>query len=132
MPIEDRGIAFGIVIAPEGSTLDYTDKYMREVERRLLALPERRALFSAIGLGFGGPGRVTNGFVFLGLKPHSERDKSQQQIVQELFPKLMSYPVCWRSSINPPSLGRRFSSSPFEYVLQARRLRSSEPGSSGR
>ena len=27
-------------------------------------------LFTAIGLGFGGPGRVTNGFIFLRLKPH--------------------------------------------------------------
>ena len=92
VPIEDRGIGFGIVIAPEGSTLDYTDRYMKEVEQRVLALPERRALFSAIGLGFGGPGSVTNGFMFLALKPRSERSKSQQQIVQELFPQLLSIP----------------------------------------
>jgi multidrug efflux pump len=118
VPIEDRGIAFGIVIAPEGSTLDYTDKYMREVENRLLSLPERRSLFSATGLGFGGPGRVTNGFVFLALQPQSERRKSQQQIVQELFPKLISIPGVLAFVINPPSLGGSFSSSPVEYVLQ--------------
>ncbi len=119
VPTEDRSIGFGIVIAPEGATLDYTDKYMREIERRLLALPERRALFTAIGLGFGGPGRVTNGFVFLALKPRDERDKSQQQIVQELFPQLISIPGVLAFVINPPSLGGRFSSSPVEYVLQA-------------
>ena len=34
-----------------------------------LPLPERGGLFSATGLGFGGPGRVTNGFIFLNLKP---------------------------------------------------------------
>jgi multidrug efflux pump len=118
VPIEDRGVAFGIVIAPEGATLDYTDKYMREVEKRLLVLPERRSLFSAIGLGFGGPGRVTNGFVFLGFKPRSERSKSQQQIVQELFPQLISIPGVLAFVINPPSLGGSFSSSPVEYVLQ--------------
>jgi multidrug efflux pump len=118
VPIEDRGIAFGIVIAPEGATLDYTDKYMKEVESRLLSLPERQSLFSAVGLGFGGPGRVTNGFVFLGLKPLSERQKSQQQIVQELFPKLISIPGVLAFVINPPSLGGTFSSSPVEYVLQ--------------
>jgi multidrug efflux pump len=118
VPIEDRGIAFGIVIAPEGATLDYTDKYMREVESRLLSLPERQSLFSATGLGFGGPGRVTNGFVFLGLKPRNERTKSQQQIVQELFPKLISIPGVLAFVINPPSLGGSFSSSPVEYVVQ--------------
>ncbi len=119
VPIEDRGIAFGIVIAPEGATLDYTDRYMREVEKHLLALPERRTLFTAVGLGFGGPGRVTNGFLFLGLKPRSERTKSQQQIVQELFPQLFSIPGVLAFVINPPSIGGRFSSSPVEYVLQA-------------
>ncbi len=118
VPIEDRGIAFGIVIAPEGSTLDYTDRYMREVETRLLSLPERRSLFSATGLGFGGPGSVTNGFVFLALQPQSERRKSQQQIVQELFPKLIAIPGVLAFVINPPSLGGSFSSSPVEYVLQ--------------
>ena len=89
VPVEDRGIGFGIVIAPEGATLEYTDRYMREVESRLLALPERKGLFTALGLGFGGPGNVTNGFMFLALKPRSERDKSQQQIVRELFPQLI-------------------------------------------
>ncbi len=118
VPVEDRSIAFGVVIAPEGATLDYTDKYMKEVEQRLLALPERRSLFTATGLGFGGPGRVTNGFVFLGLKPRGERGKSQQQIVQELFPRLISIPGVLAFVINPPSLGGRFSSSPVEYVLQ--------------
>ncbi len=118
VPIEDRGVAFGIVIAPEGATLDYTDKYMKEVENRLLPLPERRSLFTATGLGFGGPGRVTNGFVFLGLKSRSERQKSQQQIVQELFPRLISIPGVLAFVINPPSLGGSFSSSPVEYVLQ--------------
>ena len=119
VPIEDRGIAFGIVIAPEGATLEYTDSYMREVENRLLQLPEARAVFTAIGLGFGGPGRVTNGFVFLALKPRGDRQKSQQQIVQELFPQLISIPGVLAFVINPPSLGGAFSSSPVEYILQA-------------
>lgn len=119
VPIEDRGIGFGIVIAPEGSTLDYTDRYMRQVEAHLLPLPERRSLFTAIGLGFGGPGQVTNGFVFFGLKPREERTKSQQQLIQELFPQLLSIPGVLAFVINPPSLGGGFSSSPVEYVLQA-------------
>ena len=118
IPTEDRGVAFGIVIAPEGSTLEYTDRYMRQVESILLPLPERRGLFTATGLGFGGPGQVTNGFVFLGLKPRHERARSQQQLVQELFPQLISIPGVLAFVINPPSLGGRFSSSPVEYVLQ--------------
>ena len=103
----------------EGSTLEYTDRYMRQVEAILMPLPERRGLFTATGLGFGGPGRVTNGFLFLNLKPQGERHRSAQQIVQALFPQLMGIPGVLAFVINPPSLGGGFSSSPVEYVLQA-------------
>jgi multidrug efflux pump len=119
VPTEDRGIAFGIVIAPEGATLSYTDRYMRQIESILLPLPERRGLFTATGLGFGGPGQVTNGFIFLNLKPRHERNRSQQELVQQLFPQLFSIPGVLAFVINPPSLGGRFSSSPVEYVLEA-------------
>ncbi|HEX5031492.1 MAG TPA: efflux RND transporter permease subunit [Candidatus Eisenbacteria bacterium] len=139
-PTEDRGVAFGIVIAPEGSTLAYTDKYMRQVEAILLPMPERAGLFTATGLGFGGPGRVTNGFLFFRLKRLDERPKawiptplpmlpmvhvpiyrarSAQEVVQQLFPQLISIPGVLAFVINPPSLGGQFSSTPVEYVLQA-------------
>ena len=119
VPTEDRGVAFGIVIAPEGATLEYTDSYVRQIEKRLLALPELQGLFTATGLSSGGPGSVTNSFMFLNLKPRAERQKSQQQIVQELFPQLFAIPGVLAFVINPPSLGARFNSSPVEYVLQA-------------
>jgi len=119
VPTEDRGVAFGIVIAPEGSTLEYTDRYMREVEARIMPLPERHGLFTATGLGFGGPGRVTNGFLFLNLSERHTRERSQQQIVESLFPQLISIPGVLAFVINPPSLGGTFASSPVEYILQA-------------
>ena len=119
VPTEDRGAGFGIVIAPEGATLDYTDSYMRQVESVLLALPERKGLFCATGLGFGGPGRVTNGFLFLALKPRDQRERSQQEIVASLFPRLMAMPGVLAFVINPPSLGGRGTSSPISYVLKA-------------
>jgi multidrug efflux pump len=119
VPVEDRGTAFGVVLAPEGATLDYTNRYQRQIEDILLKLPERQGLFSAIGLGFSGPGRVTNGFIFLNLKPRDERKRSQQEIVASLFPRLMAIPGVLAFVINPPSLGGRFSSSAIEYVLEA-------------
>jgi len=119
VPTEDRGLAFGLVIAPEGATLEYTDRYMSQVEQRLLSLPETGGVFTATGLGFGGPGRVTNGFIFMRLKPANERTKSQQQIVQELFPQLFSIPGVLAFVLNPPSLGAQFNPTPIAYVLQA-------------
>ncbi len=119
VPTEDRGTAFGIVIAPEGATLDYTDRYMRQVEARLMAVPERQALFTATGLGFGGPGRVTNGFVFLNLKPRAERERSQQEIVARALPAAPRHPGRARLPGQPAEPRRTFSSSEIEYVLQA-------------
>jgi len=119
VPVEDRGVGFGIVIAPEGATLDYTDGYMRQIESVLMAVPERRGLFTATGLGFGGPGSVTNGFVFLALGPHHQRERSQQEIVGSLFPQLMAIPGVLAFVVNPPSLGGRGDSSPINYVLKA-------------
>jgi multidrug efflux pump len=118
VPTEDRGVGFGIVIAPEGATLEYTDSYVRQIENILLPLPERQGLFTATGLGFDGPGSVTNSFMFLNLKSRGEREKSQQQIIQELFPPLMGVPGVLAFVINPPSLGADFGSTPVDYVLQ--------------
>ncbi|MGH7496643.1 MAG: efflux RND transporter permease subunit [bacterium] len=119
VPTEDRGTAFGIVIAPEGATLEYTDRYMRQVEEIMLRRPETDGVFTATGVGFGGPGRVTNGFVFMGLKPEDQREKSQQQIVQELFPQLFSIPGVLAFVMNPPSINSDFNFTPVSYVLQA-------------
>jgi multidrug efflux pump len=118
VPVEDRGFGFGIIIAPEGATLEYTDSYVKQVEQILLDLPEREGLFAATGLGFEGPGSVTTSFMFLNLKPRSQRNKSQQQIIQELFPRLMAIPGVLAFVINPPSIAADVSSGSVEYVLQ--------------
>lgn len=119
LPTEDRGTIVGIVIAPEGSTLAYTDRYLRQLEGFVRQVPEVDRLFTAIGLAFEGPGRVTDGILFIVLKPHGERKRSQQEIVAELFPKFLSVPGVLAFPINPPALGGRFSATPVEYVLQA-------------
>jgi len=118
VPVEDRGFGFGIVIAPEGATIEYTDQYVIEIEKILLNLPEHEGLFTATGLGFEGPGSVTNSFIFLNLKSRGDREKSQQQIIQELFPKLLAIPGVLAFVINPPSIAADFTLTPVQYVLQ--------------
>ncbi len=118
VPTEDRGLVFNIILAPEGSTLEYTDRYVRRAEEIYTQVPELDRQFAAIGLGFGGPGRVTDGFLFVGLKPHGERKRSQQEIVASVFPQLLSIPGVMAIAINPPSLGGGFGQ-PVSFVLQA-------------
>ncbi len=118
VPTEDRGLVFNILFAPEGSTLEYTDRYMRQAEKVFDNVPEVAGRFTAVGLGFGGPGRVTDGFMFVRLKERSERKRTQMEIVQAIFPQLLSIPGVLAFPINPPSLGGGFGS-PVQYVLQA-------------
>lgn len=117
VPTEDRGLVFGIVRAPDGSTLEYTDRYMRQAEGILMSLPERAGLFTATGLAFGGAGSPTDAIVFMRLKERSERDKSQQEIVGQLFPQLFSIPGVMAFVINLPSLQTGAGNTPIEYVL---------------
>jgi len=118
VPTEDRGLVFNLLFAPEGSTLEYTDRYLRQAEAVYGAVPEVAGVFSAAGLGFGGPGRVTDGFIFVRLKPFNERKRSQQQIVQWVFPRMMGIPGVLAIPINPPSLGGGFGR-PVQFVLLA-------------
>jgi len=118
VPTEDRGLIFTVVMAPEGSTLEYTDRYVKFAEQIYASVPEIEGMFTAVGLGFGAPGRVTDGFMFVRLKPYQDRKRSQQEIVRTLFPRMLSIPGVLAIPINPPSLGGGFAR-PVQYVLQA-------------
>uniref|UniRef100_A0A832ML44 Efflux RND transporter permease subunit n=1 Tax=Eiseniibacteriota bacterium TaxID=2212470 RepID=A0A832ML44_UNCEI len=118
VPTEDRGLIFNIVLAPEGATLEYTDRYVRMAEDIYRSVPEVEAMFTAIGLSQGGGGRVTDGFMFVRLKDYAERKRSQQQVVASVFPMMMGIPGVLAIPINPPSLGGGFGR-PVQFVLQA-------------
>ena len=69
VPTEDRGWIFNVIRAPEGATLEYTDRYVRVVEDMYQKLPAKDRMFTAVGLF----GPVTDGFMFVGLKPKAQR-----------------------------------------------------------
>jgi multidrug efflux pump len=117
-PTEDRGLIFTILFAPEGATLEYTDRYLRQAEAIYQKLPELASQFSAVGLAQGGPGRVTDGFMFVRLKPQKERKRSQQQVVQSVFPQMLAIPGVLAIPVSPPGLGGGFGR-PVKFVLQA-------------
>ncbi len=117
-PTEDRGLIFNILFAPEGATLDYTDRYLRQAEAIYKNVPEVAAQFSAVGLSGGGPGRVTDAFMFVRLKPQHERRRSQQEVVSAVFPQMLSIPGVFAIPINPPGLGGSFGR-PVKFVLKA-------------
>jgi HAE1 family hydrophobic/amphiphilic exporter-1 len=71
VPAQDQGSLLIRLKAPEGSSLDYTDRKMAEIENRLAKNPDISRYFGSVG-GFGG-GDVNSAILFVTLKPVNER-----------------------------------------------------------
>lgn len=112
-PTEDRGVILVTARAPEGATIQYTEHYAKEVEASIMAVPE-----VAGTLVISGFPQVTNIQAFARLKPWSERDRTQQEIVEELKHSLGDIAGVKAVGINPPSLGQRNRSQPVDFVIE--------------
>ena len=113
-PVEDRGVVFGLVTAPQGSTPQFTADQLKPIEEFYKQIPEAYAYTSISGFP-----TVVDGNAVLRLKPWEERTRKQQQITEELRPKMQSIPGALAFPLNPPSLGQSFRSTPVEYVIMA-------------
>jgi multidrug efflux pump len=113
-PLEDRGVVFGVVSAPQGSTPTYTADQIRPIEEMYRQIPETTA-WTAIS----GYPTVVDGSAVLRLKPWEQRTRSQQQIAEELRTRFQQIAGANAFPINPPSLGQRFRSTPIDYVIMS-------------
>lgn len=118
MPTNDRNVIFVITQAPEGSTVEYMDRYQRMAEEKLEALKEVQRNFSIIALGFGSPGAVNRGIVISKLVPRAERDLSQSDFAKKIAKPAVDQVPGISSYIWEPSPVRGMSSSPVEIVIQ--------------
>jgi multidrug efflux pump len=119
-PTEDRGIIFIPITAPDGSSLEYTRRYVLEIEKELLPLVDQGIavrVFTILAPGFGRPGQVNSAFSFLRLRHWNEREVKQQEVTRRIFPMLLSKPGVRAYAINPPSLGQRGFSAPVQMAL---------------
>ena len=119
-PTEDRGIFIISVTGPEGSSLDYTDSIVRQVEKTLepyVEYDEINTVFSIVAPGFSGkPGEVNSAFMFTTLTDWGTR-RHQKDIVREIFPQLLAIPGARVFAINPPSLGGSRFTPPVQLVI---------------
>jgi len=119
-PTEDRGVFIIIVSTPEGSTLQYTDSIVKEVESTLEPYKEKeeiQTIFAVVAPGFSGkPGAVNTAYLFATLTGWDQR-RHQKDIVREIFPKLLSIPGAKVIAINPPSLGGSRFTPGIQFVI---------------
>ncbi len=121
-PTEDRGVFLVILNTPEGSTIQYTKKYLLETENILEPLTKKgsnevNTVFGVLAPGLSRPSPVNFAIAFIILKPWKDRDRSQQEIVKELFPKLLAIPGANVFAINPPSLNQSGRKKPVQFVI---------------
>ena len=112
-PTEDRGFVISIAIAPEGATLDYTARYLEQLEAAMAARPEIARYFAVAGFPV-----VSQAIMFAGLVPWEERSVKQQQVTAALFGPYFANPGVLAFPVNPPSLGQRATERPVNLVLQ--------------
>ncbi len=113
-PLEDRGVIFGRVQAPQGSTVQYTADALEAIENYYSTIPEASA-YNAIA-GFP---TVADGNAILRLKPWEERERKQQDISRELNGKFSQLPGVIGFAVNPPSLGQSPRALPIEFVIMS-------------
>jgi multidrug efflux pump len=115
VPADDRGYFFIYVVAPEGSSVAYTDEYQRQVEAILHRTPEVRSSFSVIG--FGGP--PSQGFAGGILTDWDERQRNSQEIIGEVQPQFFfGVPGVFAFAFNPPAFGG--FQPPVQFVVKNR------------
>jgi multidrug efflux pump len=117
VPGADRNVVLVWTQAPEGSTIDYTDRYQREAEVLAHEIPETQRVLSIIALGLGTPGLVNEGLLIDTLVPQEERDRTQEEVVHDLDRRLAAVPGIRAFAASPSPL-RGFGSAPVSMVIQ--------------
>ena len=111
-PIEDRGVVLAQVNAPDGATLDYTNRYAKAIEKVGESYPEFDRIFSTMG----NP-TVAQGNIFFRTLPWEERKRTTLEMAREMTPRISGLTGVTAFPITPPSLGQGFTQRPINYVI---------------
>ncbi len=111
-PMEDRGVVLAQINAPDGATLDYTNRYARSIEKVGENFPEFDRIFANIGSP-----TVAQGNVFFRAVPWEERQRTTIEMAREMTPRVAGMPGVTAFPITPPSLGQGFTQRPVNFVI---------------
>ncbi|HYG24858.1 MAG TPA: multidrug efflux RND transporter permease subunit [Verrucomicrobiae bacterium] len=119
-PVEDTGQIFGSTEAAQ----DISFEAMRERQLAVAAIISENTniLNFMSSIGAGGPNATANsGRIFMRLKPLSERDRSAEEIIQDLRPKLATVQGIQVYLQVPPliRLGGQLSKGLYQFSLQS-------------
>ncbi len=115
-PDEDRGSFIISLKAPEGSTLSYTDGYLKEIESILQRNKHVEGFFAALALKGPDLPAVNKGLLFVRLTKDPHRP-SATEIMNDIRGRLASVVGvdAWTMTFNPFAMGAQ--TKPFQYIL---------------
>jgi len=117
-PLEDRSYVSVNSTAQEGATFDYTSRYSDEmVELIKREVPEIEDLMSGVGMG-----SVNSSWARIRLVPPEKRERKQQDVADDLMPKVRQLTGARSFVTQQQSFGGRRGGMPVQYVIQARNL----------
>ena len=119
-PYDDRSSVTMRMTTPEGSSYEYTDRFMQEISKLVDdSIPEKKVSLVITAPGFGASATNT-GFIRLSLKEPDERKRSQKDIADQLTKMTKRYPDAKTSVIQQPTIAvNRRGGLPIQYVIQA-------------
>ena len=112
-PLEDRGVILANVNAPDGATLDYTNRYAVALEEMGKPFKEFDRIFANVG----NP-TVAQASVVYRTVDWDKRTRSTIEMARELQPQFNALPGVTAFPITPPSLGQGFRERPLNFVIQ--------------
>ncbi len=122
-PFEDRNNIRIPTLAPEGSTYEFTNKYMLVLDQYIRdSVPEASTFFYMISPSMGAKDSPNKGMEIVYLVDAEKRKRSQHEIFRKLSKELMQITGICSFPFEPPTIGDRFSGQPLQYVLQAPNL----------
>ena len=120
-PYDDRNFLLLQVTAPEGSSYDYTDRFMLELSQLINdSIPEKNVNLVVTAPGFTGSGAVNTGFMRLGLGESTKRNRSQKEIAEKLTKLSKKYNGARTFVTEQPTISvNRRGGLPIQYIIQA-------------
>lgn len=120
-PLEDRSRLTFFVTAPEGATFEYMDNYMGNLVDVLQEnIPESEGVFSVTSPGFGASSSVNSGFAGAILVDPDLRDRTQQQIADQIMPVVGALSGARTFVTQQQTIGGgRRGGLPVQFVIQA-------------
>ena len=112
-PMEDRGVISATITAPDGATLEYTNRYATALEKLGTQYKEFDRIFGNVGNPSVSQANVTYRTV-----DWEDRKRSTIDLARELGSKFGALPGVTAIPITPPSLGQGFRDRPVNFVIQ--------------